>query len=106
MPRKGYRKDRATIAKIRESIDSKAAVEELHAIGHDQDMPPGVRVKALSVLLDKTMPSLTEKDINVTHETPDMGQTIQQLVSVMGEQAVRERWPDVYEKYRQGVTIQ
>lgn len=97
--RKNARHDRATIAKIRESIDTKAAIEELHDIGHDKEMPPGVRVKALSVLLDKTMPSLTEKDINLYHELPDVGQQLQQLIGLMGEAAVRERWPDVYDKY-------
>jgi hypothetical protein len=100
--RNNARHDRATIAKIRESIDTRAAIEELHCIGHDKDLPPGVRVKALSVLLDKTMPSLTEKDINHYIEPPDMSQTIAGLIAIMGEDAVRERWPDVYGKYKLG----
>lgn len=99
------RHDRATIAKIRESIDTRAAITELHAIGHDKELPAGVRVKALSVLLDKTMPSLTEKDINVTHEAPDMTQTIHGLIAIIGEDSVRERWPDVYAKFKAPLAI-
>jgi hypothetical protein len=54
---------RDSIERIRETIDTQAAIKELHAIGHDKENPVGVRVKALSVLLEKTMPSLTQADI-------------------------------------------
>jgi hypothetical protein len=70
---------RQTIERIRESIDCKAAVSELHAIGHDKDMTPSVRVKALQVLLDRVMPALTQADITSRQEQP--GKTYEEIRS-------------------------
>ena len=104
MPRvRAARYSRAAIEKIRATIDTKAAIHELHAIGHDPATPPGVRVKALTVLLDKTMPSLTERDLHVTHhDAPAPTEMVQQLLSLLGREAVAQRWPELLAKYEGG----
>jgi hypothetical protein len=108
MPRvrpRGY--SRAAIERIRATIDTKAAIKELHQIGHDPNTPAGVRVKALSVLLDKTMPSLTERDLHVTHhEAPPPAEMVSQLLQLLGRDAVAQRWPDLLLKYDQGQLAQ
>lgn len=99
MPRVRRGFTRASIEKIRETIDTRAAIKELHAIGHDPKTPSGVRVKALSVLLDKTMPTLTEKDIHVHQETADPRAITRSLIALMGVDVVRERWPDAFKRF-------
>lgn len=99
MPRTRRKFTRASIERIRETIDTRAAIKELHAIGHDPKTPAGVRVKALSVLLDKTMPTLTERDVHVHQETTDPKQLLQSLIAMLGVDAVRQRWPAMLERF-------
>lgn len=96
--RKNPRPSRETIEKIRSTIDTRAAIAELHRIGHDTALPAGVRVKALAVLVDKTLPSLTERDISVQIEHADPVQMIHRLTAILGHDEVKRRWPDVYSK--------
>lgn len=98
--RKNPRLSRETIEKIRATIDTRAAIQELHKIGHDDKIPAGVRVKALSVLVDKTLPSLTEKDITHTIEHVSPVESMRGLIAILGEAQVMERWPDLYERFQ------
>ena len=76
---------RESIERIRETIDTKRAVQTLNEIGHDDKVPPSTRVKALQVLLDKTLPSLTQADIlNQPAETIDYSALIVTLKELLG----------------------
>lgn len=99
MPRTRPKFTRESIERIRETIDTRSAIRELHMIGHDSKTPPGVRVKALSVLLDKTLPTLTEKDVHVHQETSDPREILRSLVALMGADIVREKWPDAFKRF-------
>ncbi len=79
---------RESIERIRETINTERAVKTLHEIGHDKKAPPSVRVKALQVLLDKTLPSLTQADItNIQGEQVDYSALTARLTELLGPDA-------------------
>lgn len=80
---------RESIERIRETIDTRAAIQGLHEIGHDKENPVGVRVKALSVLLEKTMPSLTQADIIHHREEQTPLEMLQRLEKIIGPDAYK-----------------
>lgn len=91
---------RATIEKIRQSIDTASAIKELHEIGHDHKHAVSVRVKALQVLLDKTMPSLTAADLNHNMgEEMSLQDKFLALVSQVGEDRARLVYPDLANEF-------
>lgn len=78
---------RRTIERIRESIDTDAAVKTLHEIGHNESNPISVRVKALQVLLGKTLPDLTAADITHNAEPVNPQELLAKLETVLGNDA-------------------
>jgi len=87
---------RATIEKIRQSIDTGLAIKTLAQIMGNHKTPPTVRVKAAAVLLDKTMPSLTASEITQIDEQTSPLELLEQLKPMLG-QDVYERLLEMYQ---------
>lgn len=77
---------RESIERIRETINTHGAIKVLSEIGHDPKTPPSTRVKALQVLLDKTLPSLTQADVlNQPAQPVSYEELVTQLNQLIGE---------------------
>lgn len=67
--KKGYRHDPRTIERIRDSINSKLAIDTLHELCREGGQHDSVRATAALGLLKKVLPDLSANDLTSNGET-------------------------------------